>query len=105
MFSRSPAPIPEADIPRSVTSLAESFLTEARSSSELNLLHDGYMTDSISGSTLRGQSATFQLDGGGGANITQSMFMFFDGRSTWSGQFTGSSNDWSRAVTLLEDAH
>ena len=49
----------------------------------------------------QGSYAVFQTVAGG-TNVFHTMFMMSVGGRVWNGQFTGSSNAWIQAVTVLK---
>ncbi len=100
MFSQWPAPSKSEEIPALVRQIADSFLSQAQQTSELTLRTHEYRIEQFTGAHCQGSYAAFQIVAGG-TNALQTMFMMnVDGR-LWNGQFTGPSNAWTQAITVL----
>jgi len=101
MFSQWPPPSRPEEMPGLVQKLADGFLKQAQQSSEFKLASQEYRIEQFAGPQCRGSYAVFQISNGG-TNVLQTMFMMsVDGR-VWNGQFTGPSNAWMQAITVLK---
>ena len=101
MFSQWPPPSRPEDIPTLVRQLADGFLKQAQQSSKFALTRHEYQIEQFNGEQCEGSYAAFQI-GSSGANILQTMFVMSVDGSMWNGQFTGPSNEWAQALTVLK---
>jgi hypothetical protein len=100
MFSQWPPLSKPEEIPALVRQIADGFLKQAQQASEFTLASREYRIEQFAGAQCQGSYAVFQAVTGG-TNVLQSMFMMsVDGR-VWNGQFTGPSNAWTQAITVL----
>ena len=58
---------------------------------------DTWNIEEIAGDTFSGSFVKFEIDGG----ITQTMFMIGDTEGIWNGQFTGTKEGWTEAISIL----
>jgi len=98
MFSRWPPPSKPEDIPALVRQIADGFLENAKKSPGVALTSEKYDLKQFVGDHCQGNYAVFQLRNAG----VQAMFMMSVNGQTWSGQFTGTPDDWQKALELLK---
>jgi len=103
-FSQWPVPgtKPE-EIPTLVKEVVGIFLREAKTSTEFTLASEEYCIEQFADVQCQGSYATFQM-GGDNTNILQVIFMISVDSKIWNGQFTGPSNAWKQAFTVLKTA-
>jgi hypothetical protein len=101
MFSRWPASSRPEDVPPLVQKLAELFLKKAQHSTQLTLANRKYHVEKFSGGDCQGSYAIFQVKAGDGIVFGTVFAMSVNG-GIWNGQFTGSSNEWAQALTVLK---
>jgi hypothetical protein len=101
MFSQWPPPSRPEEIPALVRQLADGFLKIAKKSSEFRLASEEYRVEQFSGEHCQGSYATFQTISSG-SNTLQTMFMMNVAGRIWNGQFTGPSDGWKQALTVLK---
>jgi hypothetical protein len=100
-FSQWPAPNNPEDIQRLIHEVVASYLKEARTSSEFTIASTEYRIQQFVGEHCQGSYATFRMSGGLTNNL-QVIFMMSVGSNVWNGQFTGPSEVWKQALTVLE---
>jgi hypothetical protein len=97
-ISRWPVPGGVEEIASSMQLLVDSFIEVSKEHPNLQLKEKKAKMEKIKGVEIVGEVAIFELKLG----IFQTMFMFNDGAQTWSGQFTGSEEEWGKAKKLIE---
>ena len=98
MFSRWPAPGNVKQIPELIEAMAKGFVGRAKDNKDIKLKTDKYKIEEIAGDTFSGSFVQFEVDGG----FTQTMFMIGDTEGIWNGQFTGTKERWTEAVSILK---
>ena len=99
MFSRSPGPGNVNQISEQIESLAKGFAEEAKDNKHFKLKTDKYKIEAIAGNEFSGSFVQFEIEAG----ITQTMFMIGDAEGIWNGQFTGTKERWSEALSILKN--
>ena len=98
MFSRWPAPGNVNQIPETVEMLAKGFVAQAKDNKDLKLKTTDYKIEEIDGDTFSGRFVQFEIEGG----FCQTMFMIGDTEGIWNGQFTGTKERWTEALSILK---
>ena len=98
MFSRWPAPGNVNQIPETVEMLAKGFVAQAKDNKDLKLKTTDYKIEEIDGDTFSGRFVQFEIEGG----FCQTMFMIGDTEGIWNGQFTGTKERWTEALSSLK---
>jgi hypothetical protein len=101
MFSQWPPPNKPEEIPRLVQQTAETFLEQARKSSQVSLASQEYHVEQFSGAECQGSYVVFR-PGGAGVDAVQVIFMMSVDGKIWNGQFGGPSNEWTQAIAVLK---
>lgn len=101
MFCRWPVPNRPEDAPSLVRTLANRFLKKAQHSTQLELASRKYRIQKFSGGECSGSYAIFRIKADHGI-IFQTVFAMSVNGSIWNGQFTGTSNNWVQALTVLK---
>ena len=98
MFSRWPAPGNVKQIPEQIEAMAKGFVGLAKDNKDIKLKTEKYKVEEIAGDTFSGSFVQFEIEGG----VTQTMFMIGDAEGIWSGQFTGTKEQWAEALSILK---
>ena len=98
MFSRWPAPGNVNQIPEMVETLAKGFVAQTKEGKDLKLKTADYKIEKIDGDTFSGSFVQFEIEGG----ICQTIFMIGDTKGIWNGQFTGTEERWTEALSILK---
>lgn len=98
MFSRWPVAGNINQIPEQIEKLAKGFVAQAKGNKELKLKTTKYEVEKIEGDTFSGNFVRFEIEGG----FTQTMFMIGDDQGIWNGQFTGTKERWTEALSILK---
>jgi len=99
MFSKWPVEGNIKQIPDLVKQLAENFLARASKNKDIKLKSEEYEIEKIEGDDLSGSFVLFSQEDGS----TSVLFMIGDKKGIWNGQFTGSSERWTEALTILKN--
>ncbi len=97
MFSRWPVSGNVKQIPEQIEAMAKGFVRLAKDRNDIKLKTEKYKIEEIAGDTFSGSFVKFEIDGG----ITQTMFMIGDTEGIWNGQFTGTKEGWTEAISIL----
>ena len=100
MIYQWPAPSRPEEIPALVQKIADGFLEQVKRSSDLKLTSEEYRVEQFAGEHCRGSFAAFQV-ASNGTNTVQTMFVMSVDGGIWFGQFTGPSDAWKKALTVL----
>jgi hypothetical protein len=100
MFSRWPPLNKPEDIPVLVRKLGDGFREQASKSSGVTSANAEYRVEEFAGKHCQGSSAVFKLSGSN--NFMQAMFIMSVDGILWNGQFTGSSDAWKQALSVLK---
>ncbi len=98
MFSKWPAAGNIDQIPDLVKQLAERFLATAEKNEKIKLKSKEYEIEKITGDEFSGSFVSFSQEDGS----VQTLFMIGDKEGIWNGQFSGSPENWTEAVTVLQ---
>ncbi len=101
MFAPWPPRNRPEEIPSLVEKLANQFKRQAGMSSGFQLASDEYNIVPFSGAHCQGRYATFRINSGP-ADILQAMFLMDIDGQLWSGQFTGTTESWTQALSVLK---
>ncbi len=101
MFSRWVPPSRPDEVPALVQKLADGFREQAKKSSEFALVSNEYRVERFAGEYCQGNFALFQTASGGTNTVVVMFMMSVDGK-VWNGQFTGSPDAWTRALTAIK---
>jgi hypothetical protein len=85
-------------IPEQIEVMAKKFAERAKDNKGLKLNSKEYTIKEIAGDTFSGSFVQFEIEGG----FTQTMFMIGDAEGIWNGQFRGTKESWSEALSLLK---
>lgn len=77
------------------------FLKEAKTSTNFSLASHEYKLEQFEGTSCRGSYTTFEINGFATGTL-QVIFIMNVGSSIWNGQFTGPSEAWKQALTVLK---
>ena len=99
-FSQWPVPNKTEDIPRIVEEVTSSFLRQARASTEFGVASEKYSIEQFVGEQCQGSFVTFEMTGYR-TNMVEAIFVMSVGGKLWNGQFSGPSDAWRQALTVL----
>ncbi len=88
-------------MPGLVQTLADELIKQAKKSSELTLVGEGYRVEPFSGQDCQGSYATLHFSQGTRSSVQVVFVMQINGR-IWNGQFSGLPEAWEQALTLLK---
>jgi hypothetical protein len=91
-------PCAPEEIPTILDSMAKGFLENIKEVDAVNLKFDDYTKGDFKGDSFSGHYIAFTLSIG----IIQTMFMMSDGNEIWSGQYSGSTDQWPEALKILQ---
>ena len=77
------------------------FIEQAKRSSAFTLASEDYHIEPFSGAHCEGSYARFRIRSGS-ADIIQVMFLMSVDGKLWNGQFTGTTESWTQALTVLK---
>jgi len=98
MFSRWPMVTHLDQIPELTKAMARSFIETARNSKDFKLKSDKYVTKKIVGEQFSGGFVHFDIND----ELIQIIFVVGHKEEIWNGQFTGTKEGWTEALSILK---